>query len=68
MKYKYFIGIIEFNKLNIYICCGGSLYLRYVDGFIYKCCRDKVYNGRKSICCNGVYYLDKSLGDKVILI
>lgn len=68
MKYKYFTGITELNKSNTHICCGGSLHPRYVDGSIHKCCRDKVYNGRKSICCNGVYYQDKSPGDKAQLI
>nr|XP_011448222.2 galaxin-like isoform X1 [Crassostrea gigas] len=53
-------GITELNKSNTHICCGGSLHPRYVDGSIHKCCRDKIYNGRKSICCNGVYYPDKS--------
>lgn len=53
-----FTGRIGPNKINTHICCGRKLHPRYVNGSVQGCCRDKIYNQQKSICCNGVYYSD----------
>lgn len=59
-----FTGRIGPNKINTHICCGRKLHPRYVNGSVQGCCRDKIYNQQKSICCNGVYYSDMNPGEK----
>lgn len=59
-----FTGRIGPNKINTHICCGRKLHPRYVNGSVQGCCRDKIYNQQKSICCNGVYYSDINPGEK----